>query len=112
MNVQKDMSELPRVTHTNSGQHTNLGKGLLRVRKHDNRSVKEIDENVVSVGNQSGKIVGRNQSPVRRSEFSGDKRFIESEERHQDKNAASSLRQPTLILWKSQTVRLGGLEAS
>ncbi len=114
MNAHKDSrSEIPRATSTSSGQHSSMSKGWLRVKKHNNINMKEIGDNVVyAVGGHSAKIIGSgNQSPVKKSEFSGDKRFIESDESNQEKKDAAA-RQPTMILWKSQTGRLGGSEAS
>ncbi len=116
INIHKDLdnlSEIPRATSTSSGRHTSMGKGWLRVKKHDNINMKDKGDNVVSaVGGQSGKIRGSGiQSPAKKPEFSGDKRFIESDESNQEKKDAAA-KQPTLILWKTQSGRLGGSEAS
>eukprot|EP00291_Cryptomonas_curvata_P019564 CAMPEP_0172170742 /NCGR_PEP_ID=MMETSP1050-20130122/11456_1 /TAXON_ID=233186 /ORGANISM="Cryptomonas curvata, Strain CCAP979/52" /LENGTH=405 /DNA_ID=CAMNT_0012841997 /DNA_START=373 /DNA_END=1590 /DNA_ORIENTATION=+ len=111
-NAHKDsMSEIPRAT-TSSSRPTSMGKGWLRVKKHDNINMKEISNNVVNaVGGHFANIKGSgNQSPAKKSEFSGDKRYIESDESNQEKKDAA--RQPTFILWKTQTGRLGGSEVS
>ena len=111
-----------------AGLRPAVGKGWLRVKRHDaisgSGNLKEsqvplrhcdTDEENKDVDSDGGigeaalkKNSRRSQSPIKKSEFLGDRRFIASDDAVQKDVAA---RQPTVILWNTQNERPKANEA-